>query len=231
MCYRLSTRYAATPSVPLTVTAEVAGSKKKQKLEVQTSAAHKTFRMRMGHNDQSDGKRQAIGLSSSYCKFWPQKPFKKAWEDGIINTYANYLLDPCCPTEMWPVFLYNLVQEMIDTGENLRQRQKPEFQFKSKHKREDKSKRPLPGSDANLKIGSECKGGLHIGSQRWLSSVKRTSKCAFCGRQKAEYRCRSCKIYLCGRPPWDKNPFGIRYSKNGPTCYLRFHALSNYPKG
>ena len=146
VCYRLSTRYAATPSVPLTVTAEVAGSKKKQKLEVQTSAAHKTFRMRMGHNDQSDGKRQAIGLSSSYCKFWPQKPFKKAWEYGIINTYANYLLHPSCSTEMWPVFLYNLVQEMIDTGENLRQRQKPKFQYKSKHKRKDKSKRSVPGS-------------------------------------------------------------------------------------
>ena len=35
----------------------------------------------------------------------------------------------------------------------------------------------------------------------------------------------------CGRPPWNQNPSGIRYSKNGPTCYQRFHGISNYPKG
>ena len=231
VCFRLSTRYAATPSVPLSVTAVVPGNKKKQKLEVQTSAAHRTFRMRMGHNDQSDGKRQRIGLSSSYCKFWPQKPFKKAWEDGIINIYANYLIDPSCPTEKWPEFLYNLVQEMIDNGEDMRKRQKPKFRFKRKHKREEKRKRPITGSDDILKIGLECKGGLHIGSQRWISIPKRTSKCVFCGRQRAMYNCRSCKMYLCGSPPWDKNPFGIKYSKNGPSCYLRFHGISNYPKG
>lgn len=99
VCFRLSTRYAATPSKGLVMTSKDPVTNKKQKLETLTSAAHKSFRMRMGHNDQSDGKRQVLGLSSSYCRYWPQKPFRKAWEDGIINIYANYLLDPSCPIE------------------------------------------------------------------------------------------------------------------------------------
>lgn len=105
VCFRMSTRYAASPAEALVMTAKDPITNKKRKIEVSTSAAHKTFRMRMGHNDQSDGKRQVIGLSSGYCKLWPQKPFKKAWEDGIINLYCNYLIDPGCQAEKWTDFL------------------------------------------------------------------------------------------------------------------------------
>ena len=95
--YRISTKYAAKPSVPLSIVVKV--KNKKSKVTAQTSEAHKTFRNQLGHNDQSDGKRALIGLSSRYYKRWPQKPFAKNWEDGLINSYLNYLLDPGCPTE------------------------------------------------------------------------------------------------------------------------------------
>ena len=72
---------------------------KKRKVEVRTSQAHKAFRQEMGHNDQSDGKRQYIGLSSRLYRRWSQKPFAKTWEDGTINAYLNYLIDPSCPVE------------------------------------------------------------------------------------------------------------------------------------
>ena len=103
VCYRLSTKHAATPSAELVMTARNNNNKKK-KIQFKTSSTHSTFRMRMGHNDQSDGKRHQLGLSSSYCRLWPQKPFRKAWEDGIANLYANYLLDPSCPLESWTDF-------------------------------------------------------------------------------------------------------------------------------
>ena len=60
--YRISTKYAAKPSVPLSIV--VTEKNKKNKVTMQTSEAHKTFRKQLGNNDQSDGKRTTIGLSS-----------------------------------------------------------------------------------------------------------------------------------------------------------------------
>ena len=62
--YRISTKYAAKPSVPLEMV--VKENNKKQKVIAQTSEAHMTFRTQLGHNDQSDGKRALIGLSSRF---------------------------------------------------------------------------------------------------------------------------------------------------------------------
>ena len=60
--YRISTKYAANPSVQLSIV--VTEKNKKKKVTVQTSEAHKTFRNQLGHNDQSDGKCTIIELSS-----------------------------------------------------------------------------------------------------------------------------------------------------------------------
>ena len=99
--YRLSTKYAAKPSVPLKMTVKDRRSRKKQMIEAKTSEAHRTFRKHLGHNDQSDGKRSRIGLSSRYYKRWPQKPFAKTWEDWLINCYLNSVIDPSFPIEGW----------------------------------------------------------------------------------------------------------------------------------
>ena len=80
-------------------------SGKKIKESRETSQAHARFRKSMGYNDQSDAKRTAIGLSRRYYKRWTQKPFSKTIEDAIINAYLNYLLDPNCKNESWPVWL------------------------------------------------------------------------------------------------------------------------------
>ena len=72
---------------------------KKVLKEMETSAAHKSFRKRMGYNDQSDAKRSVIGLSGKYYKEWPKHLLAKTLEDCIINGYNNYLLDPSCPIE------------------------------------------------------------------------------------------------------------------------------------
>ena len=173
----------------MSITDLVPGTRKKEKFEIQTTPAHKCFRMKMGFNDQSDAKRSFIGLSSKYYRRWPQKLVAKTLEDACINAYANYLLDCACPVEPWPVFLYWLVQELIDSGENMRKRKmKPHEKFTRSNK--PKSKRPRPGSDKELIRGSKCRGGrLAIAIQK-LPRSKRTRVCAFCGRQKAAYKCR-----------------------------------------
>ena len=66
--YRLSNKYAASPSVPLEMSIADQSTGKKRKITGQTSEAQYTFREQMGHNDQSDGKRSRIGLSSRYYK-------------------------------------------------------------------------------------------------------------------------------------------------------------------
>ena len=60
--YRISTKYASKPSVPLSIV--VTEKNKKKKVTMQASEAHKPFRNQLGHNDKSDGKRTIIGLSS-----------------------------------------------------------------------------------------------------------------------------------------------------------------------
>ena len=157
--YRISTKYAAKPSVPLSIVVKV--KNKKSKVTAQTSEAHKTFRNQLGHNDQSDGKRALIGLSSRYYKRWPQKPFAKNWEDGLINSYLNYLLDPGCPTESQNTQLFWFVQEAIDAGEDMRKYRTRETGFKRSQRRASVSQRPVPGSDEILKIGAKCKGGKY----------------------------------------------------------------------
>ena len=66
--YRVSTKHAALPKVKLEVTDLEPGSGKRVSVSVETSAAHKTFRKKMGFNDQSDAKRAAIGLRAQYYK-------------------------------------------------------------------------------------------------------------------------------------------------------------------
>ena len=44
----------------------------------------------------------------------------KSLEDAMINAYLNYLLDPSCINETWPSFLYSLVEEFLEVGENMR---------------------------------------------------------------------------------------------------------------
>ena len=44
----------------------------------------------------------------------------KVLEDAIIAAYCNYLLDPNCVNEAWPVFLYFLVNEFLEAGANMR---------------------------------------------------------------------------------------------------------------
>ena len=187
--YRVSNRYAGLPLSTMSITDIVPGSRKKEKIEIQTTPAHRCFRMKMGFNDQSDAKRSFIGLSSKFYKRWPQKLLAKTFEDLCINAYANYLLDCACAVEPWPVFLYQLVQELIDSGENMRKRKmNPHEKFSRSNT--PISKRPRPGSDKELIRGSKCRGGRLIAAVKLLPRSKRTRVCAFCGRQKAAYKCR-----------------------------------------
>ena len=77
ICYRLSTKYAAFPLVPLQVTVSGPKTSKKRKIEIRTSGAQRICRQEMGHNDQSDVKHQKLGLSTRYFRRWPQKLFAK----------------------------------------------------------------------------------------------------------------------------------------------------------
>ena len=107
--YRLSTKYAAKPSVPLKMIGKYDSSRKKQIIEGETSEAHRTFCKHVGYNDQVDEKRSRIGLSSRYYKRWPQIPFAKT-----RDYYLNSLIDPSCPIEWWHEWLFSMIQEAID---------------------------------------------------------------------------------------------------------------------
>ena len=104
--YRISTKYAGLPKQSLQITDRDLVTGKKVKQIVETSPAHSAFRKLMGFNDQSDAKRSLIGLSAKYYKNWPKHLVAKSIEDAIINGYLDYLLDPSCSIEPWPVFLY-----------------------------------------------------------------------------------------------------------------------------
>ena len=117
------------------------------------------------------------------------------------------------------------MDELIESGENLRVR-KPEVLFSRSHKKK-RSERPVPGSDAVLKIGLACSGGQSIGSIKSVPLISRTKKCAYCGRARALYKCRSCLHHLCMIVPMANN--GIRYPVNGTVCFQRFHGIINFP--
>ena len=120
----------------------------------------------MGHNDQSDGKRAKIGLSRRKYRRWPQKLLAKTMEDAISNGYLNYLLDPNCKKEPWPVFLYALVDELIESGENLRTTVPG---FVRRHKKQQISKRPVAGSMEVLQIGMKCESWRNIRVVKFLT--------------------------------------------------------------
>lgn len=223
--YRISTLYGANPAVKMMITDDSSG--KKLRTEVETSAAQKAYRKWMGGNDQSDAKRAKIKLSAKYFRRWPQKLVAKTLEDCITNAYLNYLLDPGCEIEPWPVFLHNLVQELLDSGEDLRCRKRKIERFRRMHHPRS-NKRPRAGSDETLKIGERCPGGKHIASLKFLQKKDRTQQCAFCKRLKAMYKCRSCNMHLCLQPP--KEISGRSFPANGTMCYQRFHGFSKYPK-
>lgn len=110
-------------------------------------------------------------------------------------------------------------------------RQRVTSAFKRSHHSSPRSRRPVAGSDEVLKIGLECNGGQHALSIKALDWAKRTQQCAFCGRQKAAYRCRECKMHLCLKIPMTNRTTGISYPVNGTLCWHRFHGATNYPKG
>lgn len=218
--FRLSSKYGALPKCVMTLTDE-----KKVRNVVSTSGAHKSFRKNMGNNDQSDAKRAVLGLSGKYYRRWPMHPLSKTIEDGIINSYLNYLLDPSCAVEPWPTFLYNLVQELIDTGEDLRMNKNRSTGYK--RFRGGELKRPVAGSDMVLERGCKCRGGL--AGVKWLPKDDRTAQCAFCGKKKAMYKCRACSMHLCMTPPRDLSASGGRkFPMNGPVCFQRYHGISKY---
>ena len=149
---------------------------KKVQVDVETSPAQWVFRKKMGFNDQSDQKRARIGLSGKYYKQWPKHLIAKTIEDAIINGFNNYLLDPNCPIEPWPVYLHFLVEELLESGENLRERNNKvdsDHAFKRSHK---KRKLHRPGTAASLSVGEDCSGGKHIGSIRLLLMKDRTTR-------------------------------------------------------
>ena len=226
--YRISTRYAALPLVELNVTANNDETGRKEKVSVLTTQAHRCFRKKMAFNDKSDSKRSRIALSAKHYRRWPQKLVAKTLEDCIINAYANYLLDPSCPVESWPTFLYNLVQEFIDSGEDMRvRRKKDDVRFKSLHDRG--IKRPRPASPVVLRRGINCPGDS-LAKIKEVPRISRTKQCAFCGRRCAPYKCRSCNMHLCMKTP-KKSEDGKIYPVNGPCCFLRHHGFSSFPKG
>ena len=228
--FRISTKFAARPKVPMILT-----DNNKQRKEVRTSGAHRSFRKNMGNNDQSDAKRSILGLSAMQYRRWPKHILAKTMEDATINAYLNYLLDPNCPTEPWTVFIVNLVQELLDSGKNFRKRLLPktllrgqELEYKRSSQRKGK-KRYKAGSDSMLKIGEKCKGGAFSINVKKLAKSSRTQQCGFCGRKKAMFKCRSCTTHLC----WDTprtNSSGIKFPANGPPCFLRFHGVQKYPR-
>ena len=221
--FRISTKFAALPKVQMIIT-----NKKKVRTTVSTSGAHRFFRKRMGNNDQSDAKRAMLGLSGMFYRQWPKHILAKTLEDGIINAYLNYLLDPGCPIESWPDFHHNLVQELLDSGANLRKRSSNTQEDRYRRTRIKGLKRPRPGSDSALSGGENCKGGIHIGSIKPLQRSNRSRHCGFCKREKALFKCRSCGTHLCMKTP--KAVGGVTFFANGPPCYLRFHGVHSYPR-
>lgn len=221
--YRLSNHYAARPKTEMEFTLLENNTSKKIKKSMKTSQAHKKFRKSMGHNDQSDGKRAKIGLSRRQYRRWPQKLLAKTMEDAISNGYLNYLLDPNCEREPWPVFLYALVDELIESGENLRTTV-PEFM--RRHKKQQISERPVAGSMEVMQVGMKCKAGSNIRAVKFLPENSRTKLCVFCGRRRAMYKCRSCQQHLCMRLPQRQD--GRSFPNNGPLCFLRFHGIEKY---
>ena len=224
--YRLTTKYGAVPKVPMNVTKEDLKRKKRAKVSIMTSGAQRCFRKYMGFNDQSDAKRSQIGLSAKYFKRWPQKLLAKTLEDATINAYLNYLLDPACPNEPWPVFLIWLVDEFIGAGENMRKRLPVKKRIRRSHKA--LNKKLVPGSDEALEIGANCKGGKSIGAQRSLPMKDRTKMCAFCRRSKAQWKCRACGLHLCMQAPQQIGE--KKFPPHGPTCFLRIHGFHKFPK-
>ena len=226
--FRLSNFHAANPASELMITVREKDTGKKVKKEVSTSSAHHVFRKKMGFNDQSDAKRSLLKLSSKHYRRWPQKLLAKTLEDAIINAYLNSLLDPSCEIEPWPRQVFNLITELLEAGANMRTRRKKRMRPFRRHHRSMSSKRPRPGSDEMLEVGANCSGGSHIGSVRKLLLLQRTKQCAFCGRSKAAFKCRSCKMHLCFQIPSDIA--GIKFRSNGPCCFQRFHGLSKFPR-
>ena len=224
--FRVSNRYAGLPREIMNVTDQDSATGKRISKQVRTSAAHKCFRKRMGFNDQSDAKRTLIGLSSRYYKHWPKHLVAKSLEDCIIDGYLNYLLDPNCPIESWTKFLLWFVQELLDSGEEMRKNKLYVDSYKRTRTRG--LKRPRPGSDAALLRGEKCKGGWNIASIKKLPPNKRTRRCSFCNRQKALYKCRSCQAHLCLDRP-QSNRGARSFPANGPYCYQRFHGIHRFP--
>ena len=221
--FRITNKYAALPLVKMKVTKENHEGRK-ELVELKTTQAHRTFRMKMGFNDASDRMRNLLGLSARYYKAWPKHLVAKTIEDAIINSYNNYLLDPACPIESWPEFLLEVVQEFLDSGANLRKRKV--HAYKRSYRRSPK--RPRPGGEAILEIGLRCNGGKSITSFKEVPKNKRTRQCAFCKRKKAKYMCRSCKSHLCLTTPM---PGDKVYAVNGPCCFVRFHGIHSFPHG
>jgi len=76
----------------------------------------------MGNDGSDDRLRSRFGLSGKYFKSWHKHLVVKTLEDGIINASANYLLDTNCKVETFPVFMIMLVDELLESGKNLRSR-------------------------------------------------------------------------------------------------------------
>ena len=229
--YRMSNLYAALPKVPMELVIPNVETGKKEKVEILTSPAHRCYRKFLGFNDQSDAKRSLIGLSAKFFKRWTQKLTAKPIEDAIINSYLNYLLDFSCRVEPFTVFLYNLVEELLETGENMRKRksynnammtaeeQKEKHGFVRSHKRG--MKRSRPGSPTTVARGKKCPGGKYSISIKWLAPNKRSRICASCGKSKAKFKCRACSAHLCMEPPRGG-------PANGTSCFHRYHGTEKY---
>ena len=113
----------------------------------------------------------------------------------------------------------------------MRRRRKQEgdvVRFKRSH--HGRPKKAHAGTYRTTALRLKCKGGRSIASQKFLPKHSRTRQCAFCGRRNAKYKCRgSCGQHLCLQTPKDKG--GIKFSVNGPTCYMRHHGFNSYPAG
>ena len=198
-------------------------SNKKVLKENSTSKAHKTFRFGMGFNDGSDRLRSRIGLTGRYYKAWPKHLVANTLEDAIINAYGNYLLDPNCKVESFTDFLILLVDELIESGTNLRNQKMVTPMKTPKRSYRRVNKRPRPGSDESLAVGESCRGMNSLGMVWYLPYAKRSKMCQLCGHKKAKYKCRSCGAHLCMEP-------GDGFPVNVPVCFLQFHGIRSFPR-
>ena len=117
-----------------------------------------------------------------------QKLTAKPIEDAIINSYLNYLLEFSCQVEPFTDFLYNVVEEMLESGENMRKRksyskammtaveQNEKHKFVRSHQRG--VKRTRPGSPATVARGKKCPGGKYSIAIKWLAPNKRSKICS-----------------------------------------------------